>query len=316
MRREILALILVIVAVVIAVIPLMLPGAGQGYKTGHGPAGNGYATAVSNSTPATTIPGDTTPVAFRAPAIPVPETMAVYRVADWPDAEEARAIMRGLGFSGEIAEGSGTFSSADDPDDFFINRSSDVLYYNNNINGDRPVPEDRYELLPADDEAVRIAGEFLAARGLWPEDAVFREVHLRLNEITMARNGTIISGNGLKQVEFARVMNGTPVFGDIIRVDIGANGEVVRVFRRWRAVGPVGIVPVISVSNAYEELAARGILAGPGNMSPGSVDLVQLGYAEENPGYLVPVYAIFGTWTVGNETRAFSEIVPAALVPG
>jgi hypothetical protein len=301
-------LVLVIAVIVTAVILGMLPGTGRkngGPDPVSPPAGREPGISYSNYTTA----------AIRAPAIAVPKTMTVYRVVNGTDADRAEAIMRSLGFSGVIDERNGTFYSAGDPDDFFINQSTGVLFYNDNRKGDRPIPEDRYELLPSGDEAVLVARDFLVAKDLWPADAVLQKQRMNLNEIGMSANGTIVTGNGLTQVDFARVMNGTPVFGDFIRVEIGAGGEVVRVSRQWRAVEPVGIVPVASMSNAYEELVGRGIFGEPGNISPDTVDLVQLGYAEENPGYLVPVYAFFGTRTVRNTTRAFSELVPAALVP-
>jgi hypothetical protein len=250
----------------------------------------------------------------------IPEKVMVYETVNGVTAEETASIAKKFGFNGEIREIFGDFAVVNNPTEFSMNRTSGTLTYQDNSKGSRPNAQDTFESLPPDDQAVTIARNFLISKGIWPDDAVFQGTTYNPTMELRYANGTLIAARGLKGIEFSRVMNGSLVFGDIIDVDIGSGGDVVRIFKHWRKYKPYKEVSIITPDLAYRQLNEGGIKREGGFISRVTINAVQLGYYSLPPvyeqHYLKPVYAFQGTAVIDNRSEPFVEYVAAAPVMG
>jgi hypothetical protein len=166
---------------------------------------------------------------------------------------------------------------------------------------------------PSKAEAPALAEKALEAYGGLPEDAVLSLVYIS-ESVTQNRTGAIVNRSPIMtQVFYNRVVNGMSVVGerDEISLDLGENGELLVLMKRWRTLESTGkSVPVITPEAAVEKLK-RGEtytkLQTPSNVF---INDVRLGYYEKPgkikeiilepvwifksqniPGFEFPVYA-------------------------
>jgi len=151
---------------------------------------------------------------------------------------------------------------------------------------------DRKNHTPTKSEAPAIAEKALAAYGGLPKDAVLSGVFIS-ESITEKTSGVITERYPiLTQVFYQRQINGIPVVGerDIISVDLGENGELLAVMKRWRTLEQTGeIVPVIPPEKASKKLLRGETYTKCQSSGPFSIDDIQLSYYEK-PGKLREIF--------------------------
>jgi len=121
-----------------------------------------------------------------------------------------------------------------------------------------PLSVESQHILPSEEDAKRIASEYLLERDLLPEGATVKCVRVdQKYEIYQAGiNHPIESYNVTLAVMYSRSIDGIPVYGDEMAVIIGTNNEIVGVIKSWRDVVPSGYMKIKTPEQAYEELIA------------------------------------------------------------
>jgi hypothetical protein len=94
---------------------------------------------------------------------------------------------------------------------------------------------------PSDEECKKIASDFIKRRGLFEEGMYFKHIWSRP------------SSGGLA-VKFGRIINGYKVWWSGISVEIGQNGEIMGVSKRWYEVVPWKMAPIKTAEQAFKEL--------------------------------------------------------------
>lgn len=168
--------------------------------------------------------------------------------------------------------------------------------------------------LPSDDDAGKIATEFLRNRGLLPEGAVFDRVTAD-QQITAVKGSdeVITSYNVTLQEVFARKIDNLPVVGPghKLKVFIGNNSEVIGLFEVWRDIEPYRDVALKTPEAAYDDLVAGNVMVATravyGNVTIGDVYLAYwMEPADSRQGYVLPVYVFKGDVT----NKAIDGTVP------
>jgi hypothetical protein len=167
--------------------------------------------------------------------------------------------------------------------------------------------------LPAKEEAIRLAEEFLNKNGLMPKNR---------NELTLAHYGglraeAVIDGkkagpiiDKLITVSYSRRVDDLPVVGpgSKVVINIGNKGEVVGAVYRWRELGTASRKQVqtqeaISQQEA-EEAAKRQIAAEFGQDTSYKFTTSGKAYYDNNGGILQPVYIFEATITLRDQKIA------------
>ncbi|MBN1433034.1 MAG: hypothetical protein JW931_09725 [Methanomicrobiaceae archaeon] len=170
--------------------------------------------------------------------------------------------------------------------------------------------------LPSDEEAIKIATEFLEERDLLPEGAVLSGVtHGKI--YTLVRDGEDTVDWEDVQVWYGRVLNGVEVKGTKISIDVGGGGDIIDFYSNWRIYEPYAELPVKSPEEAFEELKSKGVYVGMNSKdSIVSIDEAYLAY-HSLPGayteeYLEPVWVFKGNVMAdGKAVMAVEEYIPA-----
>ena len=152
--------------------------------------------------------------------------------------------------------------------------------------------------LPANERAVKYAIIFLEDNRLMPANPEELEVAhiggLRSNAVLKGGEpGPII--DKLKTISFSRSLNGLPVIGagSKLVVNIGDNGEVIGVIRRWRELSEpthLKVSEVITEGEALKTLKSK-LVEEFGEESQGEIMDIQLAYYDNNGSTIQPVYA-------------------------
>jgi hypothetical protein len=173
---------------------------------------------------------------------------------------------------------------------------------------------DSQDKLPTDEEAVRIASQFLKSNNLYPDGAYFRTTD-RHYEKSADENGNEILHAGQIEVWFGRKLNNLDVWGTQLSVDIGGNGDIIGYYANWREYAPAGEYPIKSPESAFEELKQTGIRTGSGDASISITEAVlayrtKAGAYDED--YLEPIWVFSGTASSGKgEPQPVSKFIPA-----
>jgi hypothetical protein len=115
-----------------------------------------------------------------------------------------------------------------------------------------------------------------------------------------------------------RSLDGKPVIGGFIRMELGRNGELLNLKKVWRTVTPAGTMQVIPATEALKKILRGNILneGYPKCTCDLTVDKVQLAYLEndynESQEFLEPVWVFKGTLSSGD---SFSYRVSALDSP-
>ena len=212
----------------------------------------------------------------------------------------------------KIKEGENGFSIATDDRTIYayLFNTGSIEYHNTNrvhtIN-----PYDIPEKLPSDEEAIKIATEFLKERDLLPEGAVFTGVtHGKIYTLVNESEDTVDWED--VQVWYGRILNGMEVEGTKISIDVGGGGDIIDFYSNWRTYEPYKELPVKSPGKAFEELKGKGVYVGMNSEdSKVSIDEAYLAY-HSLPGaytedYLQPVWVFKGN--VMSDDKAVMDVV-------
>jgi len=166
----------------------------------------------------------------------------------------------------------------------------------------------------SEDQAPEFAKRILDAQyGGLPSDA-----QLQYSSIMSLEKRNISSGTVVKEIPYEtfvswhRTIEGMRIEGgsDIIQVELGENGTVIRVYKSWRTYEPLGNVSIISASKAIDKLGAGEVL----NPSSGieedvSIYNMHLSYyvdgIDKPEITLEPIWVFYGNTTSGNHIPFF-----------
>ena len=189
-----------------------------------------------------------------------------------------------------------------------------------------PASVESQPILPSEDDAKRIASDYLLSRDLFPEDAEFKNVGVS-QTYAIGRAGSdepIVSYNVTLAVRFSRSFKGIPVYGhDELAVIIGNNSEVLELVKNWRDVEPYKNVTIKTPEQAYEDLIAGKSVQPPLEtmLDQATINEISIGYWMEprinKQEFVLPVYAFTGT-AIDSEGREepFRDFVSAVRSEG
>ncbi|MCK9278603.1 MAG: hypothetical protein M0P22_10995 [Methanoculleus sp.] len=245
-----------------------------------------------------------------------PEQAMVYRTVDTTvSKDDALKMAEKLGMTGSLEENVLSYYIKGDPYTFDIEKEGGCLSYTWKGRWNSVDSRDRPENLPADEGARKIAETFLKEHDLMPEGAVYSGVAHGEGFFSNRTDGTSIQTHKDTQVSFTGTLNGLPVFGNWMYVTIGGDGDILRVFKRWRDAEPYKEFAILSPEEAIEELKQTGVVATVSSPKRAVVTGIKIGYyasppRDEQP-YLKPTYSIRGTVEGENGTGTFFQYVPA-----
>jgi len=232
-----------------------------------------------------------------------PEKILVYKTLP-PDVnkEATRALAEKFNVTGTLL-GETALQSEDLVYGVQLTKNSGSAQY---INAKRPNDAmDAPENLPSDDEAVRIATQFLKDRDLLPEGAVFKGTE---REYAKGRdtNGNEKLYNGRIVVWYGRQLNGLEVDGSKISVDVGGSGDIIDYYSNWRDYEPYKEYPIKTPAEAFEDLKTEGVNIGINSQDTIEIEDMFLAYHSQ-PGskteyYLEPVWIFKGDILVEGKT--------------
>jgi hypothetical protein len=203
-----------------------------------------------------------------------------------------------------------------------IFRTSDSLRWTLLANEDQEPAEPPD--LPTEEEAVRVANEQLARRGL-------ADQNVRLESVTFSHHSRIGRGNEVlanypvaKHVNYRYALHGLPVFGPgaKIQVTFASKSRPAQMYRFWRQPAEGRTVETIGFENAVEQIRDHKAFRTmrEGGKAQIRFERVRLGYyalpAREIQGMLIPVYRFEGgTHPPEGENYRFVRHVVAVNLP-
>jgi hypothetical protein len=175
--------------------------------------------------------------------------------------------------------------------------------------------EGNYKSLPSEQEATMKAVEYLKTIGFYKPGLQLTQVGQDYVEIF---NGDKISIYPINYViTFIQTLNGYPVLGAGVSINIGHNGNIDAVYCQYMEADPHRNVKLISLSKAFDELKqGGGCLVLPEFAVDPTIQKVELAYYEqdspiaEQP-YLQPVYVFSGIADSPHGDVVWQAIVPA-----
>lgn len=176
---------------------------------------------------------------------------------------------------------------------------------------------DAPEMLPSDEEAIRIATQFLKEKDLLPNEAEPGKAS-RGYAVSIDKDGNDIPRNGEVTVGFGRKLNNLEVKGSGVSVTLGGNGDIIGYYANWRNYTPFKEYPLKAPETAFDDLKKKGINTPIGKTGTVSIDTVYLAYATK-PGafeekYLEPVWIFKGqTVTKDSKVKPVTEYIPALI---
>jgi len=247
----------------------------------------------------------------------VPEKVKVYKVIE-PDAKkEISDIMKIFNVDGNIEETDDAFMVKDKQFEIEVLKSSGRIRC---LSYSAFTADNLVKKLPEEEDAKKIAVDFLNTNGLMPKDAKFDKIVI--DKIIQANKdpetGKISEEEFPQyiQVIFKRVIDNIPVDGpgEKLKVYIGDNGKIIGVYKCWRTYKPYAETKIISPSEALKNLKERGIYGVKVGKNVKVIDMYLSYYAQpavDKQDYLQPVYV----FTVETENKdVFKQYIPA--IPG
>jgi len=175
------------------------------------------------------------------------------------------------------------------------------------------------KFLPSEEEAVRIAKEYIESHGGMPDDAVFGNVRTGYSML-IHRSGKVVEKTPEDiSVSYHRVLGGIPIAGpgDTIWVAIGNNGTILHFRKSWRHLEYAGEREIVTASEAVERLQkGETVNKRLGSLDKIEIDNVSLSYYSEVPGKKQDFYE--PVWVFrGNDSHGYKVILPvwAGVVP-
>jgi len=184
-----------------------------------------------------------------------PSTMMVYQDVTTIDEDAVRVLAHNIGMDGTVEASPEVIWVRDEERELSV--SPGFIHYRvlNRPNG----VLDEVNLTPAKDEATARAIVFLTESGLYEPgtipDAYIGGSGLFSNNTTFVRYQTM-------RVIFLRTIEGTRVFKNSISVEVGGNGDIVEVTKKWGEYQPFRKYPLISPQEAYQHLLKSDMIDG------------------------------------------------------
>lgn len=243
-----------------------------------------------------------------------PEQITLYKsVKPEITAELVSSMAEKMGLEGTVRESYDQMLLSDEPYSLEVHMKSGRVALIDIPRWMNPNDKDLPSNLPSDEKAIEIATRYLEKTGLAPPDATLCGVdHPQI--VKQNENGEVI-GIAFEDVlvSYSRTIDGRPVVGSKLTVEVGGGGDILNVYKLWRDYVPQEEIPIITPEEALEELKVAGVAEGL------SVDItgIELGYYEapatREPTHLVPVYIFTGKVLDGTgEETSFVRYVPAS----
>lgn len=249
--------------------------------------------------------------------IPTPQKQILVYKTIQPDVSKSRVEEYASKFNmkGVFRDGDSTMSLQSDDLIYSVEMgkaSGNVRY----VVSDRPNNDlDSPDKLPSDEEAIKIATEFLKDRDLYPDGIFFKKTE-REYVMIADKAGNEIPTHGSIVVWFGRTLNNLEVKGTQLYVEIGGNGDVIRYLANWREYEPAKEYALKSPDAAFEMLKQKGIATGKAQPDTISINTVTLAYSTTGGAfteeYLEPVWVLQGNTMIdGKPVDTVTEYIPA-----
>jgi hypothetical protein len=254
---------------------------------------------------------------IREAAFPtLPEKMMVYTVDRSISEKELLRIADNLDVSDVVSKNpSGLIFIGEG--DYKISLYKGTVIYNNLTSQPGYSPEYIDSHLPSDEEARRIADEFLDSHNLRPDGAVFYDTTHNVGHFIDPKKDVKIKNSESINVWYKHWIDDYMVLTDKLRVEIDVHGQVIKMLREWPHYEPYREFPIIGPEEAYGYLEDSPIviLDGMKNPEKATVTKVSLVYIDhtmtEDLDYLIPVYYFQGVVQGDGKEAAFYQCIPA-----
>jgi PKD repeat protein len=159
------------------------------------------------------------------------------------------------------------------------------------------------------EEAPEIAQNVLEPYGGLPDDAISQGAFTQYEKVYNFTLGQYVSENteSTTITYSQKPINGLWTIGDSNRiiVELGENGEVLRVVKKWRNYTYLNDVPVIPLNTAFEKLRRGEVISGPMVVDEDTtIDIASLGYYAKIVGtsdaVLEPIWMLYGNTSSGS----------------
>jgi len=251
----------------------------------------------------------------------VPEKMVVYQVERNISEDEIVKIASRLGIHGEIHRDAyrdlKIISMAENGWVITGLLTSASIDYSNATPERGYTPDYIDAHLPSDEEAKKIADEFLDRHDIRPEDAVFYSTTHNIGHFISPNEDVKLKNSESINVWYKRWIGDYMVLTDKLYVQVGVHGEVRGMFREWPAYEPYREFPIIGPEEAFGYLRDAAIVIPDGMKNPekATVTKVSLVYIDhtltEDLDYFIPVYYFQGVVQGDGKSAAFYQYIPA-----
>jgi hypothetical protein len=246
----------------------------------------------------------------------VPEKMTVYTVDRSISEKELLQIADNLGISDEISKTHSGFITIGQGNNQITSYKGTVDYSDDKtLPGYSPEYIDTH--LPSDEEARRIADEFLDSHNLRPDGAVFYNTTHDVGHFVSPERGVEIKNSESINVWYRHWIDGNMVLTDKLYVKIDVHGQVRKMFREWPHYEPYKEFSIIGPEIAYGYLKDSAIVIPEGMKSPEkakvtSISMVYIDHTmTEDLDYLIPVYYFQGVVQGDGKEAVFYQCIPA-----
>lgn len=246
----------------------------------------------------------------------VPEKMTVYTVDRNISEKELLQIADNLGVSHVVSKNpSGLIFVGEG--DYKISFFKGTIIFHNRTSMPGYSPEYIDSHLPSDEEAKRIADEFLDSHNLRPDGAMFYDTTHDVGHFVSPGEGMEIKNSEAINVWYRHWIDGNMILTDKLYVEIDVHGQVRKIFQEWPHYEPFKEFSIIGPEEAYGYLKDSAIVIPEGMKSPekAKVTNVSLVYIDhtmtEDLDYLIPVYYFQGVVQGDGKEAAFYQCIPA-----
>ncbi len=246
-----------------------------------------------------------------------PEKMIVYIVDRTISEKELIQIANNLGISDEVSKSPSGLIITIGQGNNQISSYKGTIDYSDSTSLPGYSPEYIDSHLPSDEEARKIADEFLDLYDLRPDGAVFYDTTHNVGHFVDPEKGVKIKNSESINVWYKHWINGYMILTDKLRVEVDVHGQVRRMFMEWPHYEPYKEFPIIGPEKAYEYFKDTPIVIPDGMKNPekATVTKVSLVYIDhtmtEDLDYLIPCYYFQGVVHGDGKEAAFYQCIPA-----
>jgi len=245
-----------------------------------------------------------------------PEKIMVYSVDRNISEGELIQIANNLGIRGDVSKSPPGFIDIKEGYNSITSYKGRTMYLDETtLPGYSPEYIDSH--LPSDEEARKIADEFLDSHNLRPDGAVFYDTTHDIGHFIDPQKDVKIKNSESINVWYRHWINGSLILTDRLAVEIDVHGQVRRMFMEWPHYEPYREFPIIGPEEAYGYLEDSPIVIPDGMKNPekATVTKISLVYIDhtmtKDLDYLIPVYYFQGVVQGDGKEAAFYQCIPA-----